>query len=124
MIKCRVEISSYQLIGALMFDEMAIRQHLDYNSGAICGHVDFGDNIESDGALLAKEVLVFCVVCLNENWKLPVAYYLINGINAEKKANLIVQCLTSLHEIDFRIISLTFDGTTTNLTALKTLGCI
>lgn len=42
---------------------------------------------------------------------------------AEKKANLIVQCLTSLHEINLRIISLTFDGTAINLSALKTLGC-
>lgn len=80
-------------------------------------------NIESDYVLLAREVLIFCVICINENWKVPIAYYLINDINAEKKANLINQCLTSLHEINFKIISLTFDGTATNTTALKTLGC-
>lgn len=41
----------------------------------------------------------------------------------KKKANLIVQCLTSLHEIGLRIISVMFNGTTTNFSALKTLGC-
>lgn len=41
----------------------------------------------------------------------------------KKKTNLINQCLISLHEINFKIISLTFDGTATNFTALKTLGC-
>lgn len=63
IIKHRVENSSCQLIRALMFDEMAIRQHMDYSSGIICGFVDFSDNVESDSALLAKEVLVFCMVC-------------------------------------------------------------
>lgn len=85
LIKQRIKNSSYQLIGALMFDEMAIRQHIDYNSGTICGYVDFGNNIENDCTLLAKEALVFCVVCLNQHWKVPIAYYLINGLNAEKK---------------------------------------
>lgn len=46
---------------------------------------------------------------------------LIHGLSAEKKANLINQCLISLHEINFKIISLTFDGTATNFTAFKTL---
>lgn len=63
------------------------------------------------------------MVCLNEKWKVPIAYFLMHGICAEKKANLINQCLISLHEINFKIISLTFDGTATNFTALKTLGC-
>lgn len=73
LIKQHVKNSSYQLIGTLMFDEMAIRQQLEYVSGTICGHVDFGSSIETDGTLLAKEVLVFCVMCLNEKWKVPIA---------------------------------------------------
>lgn len=85
LIKQRVKNSAYKLIGTLMFDEMAIRQQLEYVSGTICGHVDFGNSIETDGTLLAKEVLVFCVVCLNEKWKVPIAYYLMHGLSAEKK---------------------------------------
>lgn len=106
-----------------MFDEMAIRQQLEYVSGTICGHVDFDSSINTDETLLAKEVLVFCVVCLSEKWKVLIAYYLMHSLSAEKKANLINQCLTSLHEINFKIISLTFDSTANNFTVLKTLGC-
>ncbi|EZA59658.1 THAP domain-containing protein [Ooceraea biroi] len=79
MIKRHVKNASYQLIGTLMFDEMAIRQHLEYSSDVTYGHVDFGQNVEND-ILLAREALVFCVVCINVNWKIPIAYYLINGI--------------------------------------------
>lgn len=43
MIKHRVENSTYQLIGALMFDEVAIRQHLNYSSSVICVYVNFGE---------------------------------------------------------------------------------
>lgn len=96
---------------------------MDYSSDAICGYVDFNDNIENDDAMLAKKALVFCVICVNDNWKVPITYYLINGLNAEKKANLILQCLTSLHDINFKIVSVTFDGMATNLSALKILGC-
>lgn len=69
---------------------MAIHQQIEYISGTICGHVDFGNSIETDRTLLAKEVLVFCVVCLNKKWKVPIAYFLIyihflHGMNAEKK---------------------------------------
>lgn len=48
-------------------------------------YVDCGEFIECDSAQIAKEALVFCVVCMNETWKMPIAYFLLNGINAEQK---------------------------------------
>lgn len=41
-IKLHVRSVSYKLIGALIFDEMAIRQHIDYCSDKFVGYVDFG----------------------------------------------------------------------------------
>jgi hypothetical protein len=36
--------------------------------------IDFGSNIE------AKEVLVFMLVAINDTWKVPVAYFMINSL--------------------------------------------
>lgn len=122
-IKLRVHAVSYKLIGALMFDEMAIRQHLDYNSGKIIGYVDCGSNIQCDTTAIAREALVYCVVCINEGWKLPIAFFLINGISMEQKRNLTEQCLTALQETGMLIVSLTCDGLSSNLSMLQSLGC-
>ena len=75
---------------------MAIRQHIDYCSDKFVRYVDFAKNIECDTTKMAKEALVFCVVCINQSWKLPVAYYLVNGISTDQKRNLTLQCLTAI----------------------------
>jgi len=110
-IKQRVRLTPYKLIGALIFDEMTVRKHIDYcNDGRFVGYVDCGNNMECDNTKEVREALVFCVVCMNQPWKLPVAYYLINGISSEQKCNLTIQCLTAIHETGLLIVSLTCDA--------------
>lgn len=70
---------SYRLIGTLIFDEMAIR-HTDYCKDKFVGYVD-GTNVECDTTKIAKEALVFCVICMNQSWKILIAYYLTNGLS-------------------------------------------
>lgn len=41
----------------------------------------------------ATEVVIIMVVCLNENWKLPVAYHFIDGLNGQDRANIILRSL-------------------------------
>lgn len=96
VIKRQVDNSSCQLVGALMFDEMGINyQKPEYVLGSIVGYVDFGKDFESERSesFLAKEALVFCVICINQKWKVPIAYFLTRGTSAETKANLVNQCL-------------------------------
>lgn len=59
--------------------------------------------MECDTTKLAKEALVFCIMCINQSWKLPVAYYLINGISTEQKRNLTIQCLTAVQETGMHV---------------------
>lgn len=45
------------------------------------GYVNYGTGTdESDGLPKAKEPLAFMLVVLNSNWKVPIAYFLINGM--------------------------------------------
>lgn len=66
-----------------MLDEISIKKSLQcLPNGKICGHVDFGSEMElNDNIPLAKDALVLMVMSLDESWKLPIGYFLINGID-------------------------------------------
>jgi len=66
---------------------------------------------------------VFLVNVINQSLKIPIGYFLINGLNAEQKSNLVIQALKALHEHNINIIAMTFDGAPVNLTMCNILGC-
>jgi len=121
----KVKNSPNSVYCALMMDEMAIRQHLQYDSSTATyyGRVDLGNGMNNDSLDVAKECLVFMVVSVDENWKLPIGYFLVNNLNSSQKSELIKHALTLLQSTGVTIISLTFDGCATNLTTAKLLGC-
>jgi len=119
----RVKVTNYTLFGTLIFDEMSIRQHIEYDGARYSGYVDFGNDIIDDSTSIAKDALVFLFVCMNAAWKVPVGYFFINGITADQKSSLITQCICLLHGTGVRVIALTFDGAATNLSTVKQLQC-
>ena len=66
----------------LVVDEVSIR-HLDYCGGQEYGYTDLGClmNEESDEAVpMATSNLTFLAVNLKENYRIPVAYFLIDSL--------------------------------------------
>lgn len=122
-LKNLVDNTSYPLHCALMFDEMAIRKYVEWNGERVIGFVDFGDEKRFVSDSLAKEALVFLVNIINLNMKIPVAYFLVDGINAEQKSSLVEQCLIMLHEHGVNIESVTCDGPASNISMFNYLGC-
>lgn len=104
---------------------MAIRQHLEYDrsTGKYYGRVDMGSGTDNDSLAVAKECLVFLVVSINGNWKLPIGYFLAHSLNSAQKVELVRHALHVLSNAGVNIISLTFDGCSTNITAAKLLDC-
>lgn len=96
-IKQRANSVDYQLFGSLLFDEMTIRQHVEYDGQKYNGYVDMGENKTTADMTLAKEALVFMVVCMNGGWKIALAYFLIDKVAAQQK-NLTLQCISYLHD--------------------------
>lgn len=74
-IKERIKNSNHMLLGTLMLNEMAIKHHIEYDGKKFSGYCDVGNNIASKKCNIAKEVLVFLVVGINELWKIPVGYF-------------------------------------------------
>lgn len=119
----RIEESETPLLFALMMDEMAIRQHVEFDGKSFHGYVNFGTEEGDDTLPVASNVLVFLVVCINDNWKLPIGYFLINSLDSHQRSSLVHQSLVLLHNVNAKVVSLTFDGVATNLAMAKKLGC-
>jgi len=57
-----------------------------------------GSTLDNDSLPAAKEALIFLLVFVTERWKIPIAYFLINGLNGDECANLLT-CLCKLYEV-------------------------
>lgn len=122
-----MQTNGKQLYGCLIIDEMSIKQHVHWTGTRHQGYIDFGLNSETeemDNLPYAKDAFVIIVVGMNTSWKIPIAYYLINGISTEEKANIILNCLRELHTTGIIIKTLTFDGAANNLSMASKLGAI
>lgn len=86
-------------------------RHQDYNDYSSGGGTELIDNLS-----YAKDVFVM-VVGLNTHWKVPIVNYLINGVTAKEKVNIVISCLRQLHETGIMIKTLIFDGASNNMTS-------
>lgn len=92
-IKIKIEemrSKNQELVCCLMMDEMSIIEHIHWNGQRMVGYVNYGTFVDSDSLPRAKDVLVFMVVALNHKWKILVGYFLLNGLTAEQRANLLI----------------------------------
>ena len=62
-------------------DEMAIEKHVEWDGKQFRGYADFGTGVQDDTLPPATEARVFMVVEVHGNWKLPIACFLIEGLN-------------------------------------------
>lgn len=124
-IKNKVKESDKEIYATIVFDEMAIRSGVEYHPQGrkYYGHVNFGTSLQTDCQDEAKEALVFLLVPLNACWKIPIGYFLINGINAEQKVALLTQAIHLVEDAGVHIKAITFDGCPANITMAKKLGC-
>lgn len=120
-----------KLLCSIMVDDISIRKHIRWNSKKYTGFVTYSkSNMKSIETNIkrstlpsrATEAMVIMVVCLNENWKIPIAYHFIHGLSGEDRANIILQCLEKLHPTGINVLSLTFDGGSSNIRMAESLG--
>jgi len=91
-------------------NEMAIRQHLEFDGTRYYGRVDMGNYMDNDSLNTAKQCFVFMAVSVNENWKLPIGYFAVE---------LVLHALNVLNSTDVKVLSLTFDGCSSNISAAQ-----
>lgn len=118
-----------KLICNVTVDNMVIRKLVTYNGKEYTGFVTYDNtgqrNIENrkqKSAFGATEAIVIMVICLNEDWKIPVAYHFIDGLCGENRAKIVSECLGMLHPTGINVVSLTFDGGSSNIKMIESLG--
>lgn len=123
------DVNGTKMLCALIDDEMAIRTHAQWNAAAMRfdGFVNLGRNertldADEDNLPLAKHALVFMISGVEEDFKIPIAYFLVKGLTAEEKAAITNQILIRLSEIGVVVVSMTFDGFPSNLAMVKSFG--
>ncbi|CAH1974406.1 unnamed protein product [Acanthoscelides obtectus] len=125
-IKIKVDVDKQkgkQLVGALMMEEMYIRQHVHWTGSRLVGYINIGVAMQSSEEIpKTKKALVFMVVCINSRWKVPIAYFLVESSSAEEKATFVRGCLLQLESTGMLIKSLTFDGDAYNILMANLLG--
>lgn len=99
-----------EILAVLIQDEIAIRQQeeFDEHNGEKTGFVNFGT--DGNNKTYAKEALVFLVSGVNKSFKIPVAYFLIDGLKAEERAALAQEVILFVCKTGIKIVGLVFDG--------------
>lgn len=121
----------HQMCVTLISDEMSIRKHISFDSNkeSYSGFSTVSNSSkkfinsqnESDmQAKLAKDALVL-LIC-GPDFKLPIAYHLLNGLNAIDRAALTLETIVKIEEAGVRVITLTSDGLSANIAVAEQLG--
>ena len=105
-----------------MLDEMAIKRHVSLDGFRYCGFVDFGNGIEDDSSPVAKDALVFMAVHVNGSWKVPFAYFFIDGLSGSERANLVKICIERLSDVGIKVCSVICDGPSCHFNMLSHLA--
>lgn len=116
------KVGGKQLLLALMKDEIYIKKKIDYNEAErqFEGFVSCDDKTQNSRIRVAQKALVFMAV--GEDFKIPIAYYFVSGINAYSGAALTQLVIKSINETGAKVISLTQDGPRENISLVKILG--
>lgn len=122
-IKSKVNASGKNIHVCLSFDEMSIRKAMTLDGGECIGAINIGANLDGYNIRMATQALVFMVTALNDSWKIPVGYFLIESVTAEQKSQLVTDCIKLLYSCNVNVISITCDGCPSNFAMAKILGC-
>lgn len=61
-----------------------IAKKVEYDGKEYHGFVDMGSGADMDGQEMAKEAIVFMVIAINSNWKVPLGYlFLVSGLTVK-----------------------------------------
>ena len=101
---------------------MSIKTPIEWDGKQHVGFVNLGASIDDDSLPAATNALVFLLVSINSNWKIPVAYYLTAGLTGKILANLTRNILTHLHNNGIQVCVLVCDGCGGNQSMLSELG--
>lgn len=95
----------------------------DQTNDCHTGYVNLAGIGTKDSEELATEALVFLIINYKKKFKCPIAYYLVNKINAQTQSELLLHVIRELYDISITVHSLTGDRAQANIKTFQLLGC-
>lgn len=90
----------------ISFDEISLKSHLEYstNKDVLTGLEDYGDGEKTN--CLATSAIVFMARGISENWKQPLAYFLVNeACSSEKVKEKLFQIIDEVENIGLSVLA-------------------
>ena len=117
------EADGKPVLCSLMVDEMSIRKHVQWDGTKFRGYVDTGSgDCGDETSALASEALVYMLVALDDSWKVPCGYFLVDKLTGQERANIMRMFLDKLHDIGITVAAIVCDAPAGNLKMIKDLG--
>ena len=91
---------------ALIIDGISIKEHITYDRqlGRAFGFVDYGGNTDmGEKECKAKEALVCLLVGFRKYWKIPIAYFLLQGTKSGFLAGVIRECISRAYTAGIQV---------------------
>lgn len=117
------EINKHPLHICVIFDDMAIRKKLswDVNSESFEGFSTATNSSQNEPERkIANEA--FVIMAVGPDFKIPVAYHFINGLEAVDRASLTLEVIRRIEHTGSIVISLTGDAHSANIATADLLG--
>lgn len=111
---------------AIIFDEMAIRKAVKWHDPekTFVGHITYGFRPEDSHLPVANNALVFMLNGINFDICIPMARYFIKSLKTEEKVALLKDVIVEVTQLGVRVLTVTFDGLSTNFTTCESLGAV
>lgn len=118
------EANNEKLIGGLLWDEMSIKSALRWTENTMYGFEDVPNMSanERKDARIATEVILFMFTGINDDIKIPVAYYFTAPTDAETRYALAQKILKEVIDCGVMLTSITFDGHSSNPGVCEKMG--
>lgn len=112
-----------ELLLSLCFDEVSIRKHIHWVHGQkyFSGMITYGKR-NDDEIPVANNAIFFLVTVIGSGKSIVLGYFLIKTLNTSEKAALILEAIDKINSTGAYLISIAFDGLSTNLSACRLLG--
>lgn len=114
-----------KLMCSLCFDEMNIRQQILWSAHQLnyLGYTKCGQNPDDDEKnIVAKQALVYILNGIDVNFEYPIAYFFINTLKANQRANILDDIIKEVTKCGIKITNVTFDGYSGNVPMCEILG--
>lgn len=113
-----------QLVVSVVFDEMHIQRNMSWcrAKNKFIGLIDYGTQNPDDEFTLAKDVIVFMACGINAHFQQPIGYYFIQTLNANERAELLLQVINEISKRGIKVANVTFDGYRANVKMCRHLG--